>query len=457
MSAREKAPKGLGSTSVNETAPDNNDAIEEFTSESTPASTPTPTPRLVPPIEKPPNLWRARLAKTGAKGGPPKKTLMNCLIALRYAPEWQGVLRYNAFNHAIELHRAPPWLKADGNWEVCAWTDYDDMMLTEWLQKEKIDIQTRTAADAAYVAAKENPWHPVKLYLEALKWDGEKQIDKWLHRYLGAEDSEYHAAIGKRWLISGIARILNPGPDCKADCVLVLEGEQGLQKSTALRILASPWFLDDLRQFGSKDAAMKITGRWIIEIAELTAMNESTVEACKSFFGQTMDCFRPPYGRRVIDAPRQCIFAASTNKNIFLKDETGDRRYWPVTCASIDVAALKVDRDQLWAEAQELYKQGHCWWLETPEMRGLAEEEQRMRFEADPWENSIREFLRPCKEVTPEEVLQEKFEFPLEDITKTLRNRVSSILRHLKWVRVRQKTAKHRDEYVWVRRETTKK
>lgn len=400
-------------------------------------------------------LWKAKLSHTG-KNGPIRRTLANALIPLRLAPEWQGVLFYNAFSHVIELHKAPPWESASARakvWENRAWSDYDDMMLTEWLQKAGIDIQTRIAADATFVVAKENSYHPVQSYLRKLRWDGKPRIDKWLSTYLGAEDTAYHSAIGKRWLISGIARILDPGQDCKADCVLILEGEQGYQKSTALKTLSAPWFLDDLRQFGSKDAAMKISGRWIVELAELTGMNEITIEACKAFFSQVMDCFRPPYGRRVIDAPRQCIFAASTNKNIFLKDETGDRRYWPVTCGPANIDLLKATRDQLWAEAMTLFEQGHPWWLETPELRALAEEEQRMRFDADPWERSIRSYLRAKAETTPEDILDMHFGFEIEDVSKILRNRVSSILRHLKWQRVRTKTKEHRDEYVWVRTE----
>lgn len=400
--------------------------------------------------------WKAKLQKSNGRA---KKTLANALIPLRADPAWKGALHYNDFSHRIEIHRELPWRAPSApaietgpsGLEPRAWGEYDDLMLTEWLQNIGIEIATKIAGEAAYTVARENAYHPVKNFLGALKWDGTARIEKLLITYFGADDTLYHREIGRRWLISGVARILGAGPDCKADCVLVLEGKQGLQKSTALKVLSSPWFLDDLRQFGSKDAAMKIAGRWIIEIAELTAMNEVTVEACKAFFGQTMDCFRPPYGRRVIDAPRQCIFAASTNKNIFLKDETGDRRYWPVACTAIDIAALRRDRDQLWAEAQELYKTGNVWWLDTPELRTAAEEEQRMRFEADPWESEVRNWLRGKTEITPENVLRDLYDFEREQVNKALRNRISSILRHLNWERVRSKKKENRDEYVWIR------
>jgi predicted P-loop ATPase len=415
--------------------------------------------------EKPSNLldlqearWLTKLIRKGGKKAPPKTILANAVIPLRMSKHWRGVLHYNSFSHVIEVHKQPPWPEErDPNWKMRAWTDYDDMMLTEWLQQRAIDVPTRLASDAVFTVAKENSYHPVKDYLDKLQWDEKPRLEKMLHTYFGADDSTYHTAIGMRWMVAGIARILNPGPDCKADHVLILEGEQGLQKSTALRVLSTPWFLDDLRQFGSKDAAMKIAGRWIVEIAELTAMNETTSEACKTFFGQTMDSFRPPYGRRVIDTPRQCIFAASTNKNVFLKDDTGDRRYWPVLCTRIDVEAIKNDRDQLWAEAKALYMRGQQWWLDTPELKALAEEEQRMRFESDPWESSVRSFLRERQKITPEEILTGYFDFDLEDVTRAMRNRMSSILRHLKWSRIRLKDKDHRDDYIWVRSANTLK
>lgn len=435
-------------------------ALEDVESTShtkgTVAKQPAPV-RSKEPVSLAERRWHNMLLLTG-KGdkGKIKGILFNVLIPLRHSPTWEGVLRYNSFSHVIEVVKQPPWpVERDLKWQVRPWTDYDDFMFTAWLQKEGIDVQTRLAYDGILTVATENSYHPVRGYLNGLEWDGVERLNNWLHIYLGAEDSEYHTAVGMRWLVAGVARILNPGPDCKADYVLILEGEQGLQKSTALRILSAPWFLDDLRQFGSKDAAMKIAGRWIVEIAELTAMNEQTIEACKGFFSQTMDSFRPPYGRRIIDAPRQCIFAASTNKNVFLKDETGDRRYWPVLCTKINVELLKNDRDQLWAEAKALYMRGQRWWLDTPELRALAEEEQRMRFEADPWEVTIRKNIRLQTDTTPEYVLRQVFDFEVEEITKAMRNRVSSILRHLKWQRIRRRDKQGHDEYVWIRKVDT--
>ena len=421
-------------------------------SSSPPALTPAPLTPIAP-------LWKSQLLRSG-KGtkGPIRKVLTNAMIPLRQAREWKGALRYNAFSHIVELVKAPPWarLEEGEKWEVRAWSDCDDILYAEWLQKQSIDLSHKIVCDAVFAIAKETEYHPVREYLNTLKWDGKPRLETWLCTYLGVEDSIYSRAVGSRWLISGIARIIAPGVDCKAECVLILEGEQGLLKSTALKTLSTPWFLDHLRKFSSKDAAMQITGRWIIELAELTAMNEVTVEACKMFFSQSMDSFRPPYGKRVIDAPRQCIFAASTNKNVFLKDETGDRRYWPVICTKGDIEALKRDRDQIWAEALQEYRNGKVWWLDTPELRNMAEDEQAQRFEMDGWEVEIKLFLRGRNQITPEQVWDLHFNKENVEINKHVKSRIASVLRHLRWHRERVWSGENRGEYVWVRKNDTR-
>ena len=168
--------------------------------------------------------------------------------------------------------------------------------------------------------------------------------------FLGVPDSPFVRAVGAKWMISAVARIFKPG--CKADCALILEGLQGLGKSTAARVIADPWFSDEIAEFGSKDAAMQLSGVWVIELAELDSMNRAGVDVVKSFISRSNDRFRPPYGRRVTEVRRQCVFVGTVNGNDYLKDETGGRRFWPVQCESIDIDALRRNRTQLWAEAR---------------------------------------------------------------------------------------------------------
>lgn len=381
--------------------------------------------------------WTKALITT--PGGIVKPIFLNALISLREAPMWQGAFRYNSFSLIVELIKPPPWLREGQieNFKIRPWTDHDDALLTEWVQRRGLIVPPQICASAVHTVAKEQSYHPVHEYLSGLAWDGTPRLETWLCKYLSADDGEFNRAVGKRWLISGIARVMKPGPECKADCVLVLQGLQGIGKSSVLQVLAGQWFSDEIRRFGSKDAAMGLGGRWIVELSELSALGDVTLEQTKAFLSQTMDRYRPPYGRYVTDNARQCIFGATTNKESFLKDETGDRRWWPVRCGNLDIAGLRTVRDQLWAEALHCFNQGEVWWLDTPKLRRLAERVQGERFDEDPWEASVLRWLtkRNPEEVTIEGVLSGALGVLPEEANKSHRNRVSAILRFHKWER----------------------
>jgi predicted P-loop ATPase len=166
-------------------------------------------------------------------------------------------------------------------------------------------------------------------------------------------------------------------------------------KSTALRTLAGDeFFTDDIAELGSKDSVLQTRGVWIIELSELDAMTRGEVGRVKSFMSRQVDRIRPPYGRRLIDAPRECIFAGTVNKDTYLKDETGGRRFWPIRCGVINVSALARDRDQLWAEASERFRSGDKWWIDSKELMESAAEEVQARYEGDPWDDLIVEWLK---------------------------------------------------------------
>lgn len=244
------------------------------------------------------------------------------------------------------------------------WTSDHDVRAAAWFQHAGIGVSPRVAAQAVEVVARGHPYHPVREYLCGCIWDGTPRLDRWASRYLGAEDTLYVRAVTTRWLISAVARILDPG--CKADCVLILEGRQGLGKSTALRILGGEWFADEIAVLGTKDAAMQVAGVWIIELAELDSLTHAAADRVKAFVSRPTDRFRPPYGSRVIEQPRQSVFAGSVNHSAYLRDETGARRFWPLACTAIDLDALGRDRDQIWAETRQRYLSGERWWLDTP-------------------------------------------------------------------------------------------
>jgi predicted P-loop ATPase len=226
-----------------------------------------------------------------------------------------------------------------------------------------------------------------------LKWDGTKRIDGWLSLYLGTKPSDYTAAVGERWLTSAVARIKQPG--AKVDTCLILESaKQGRLKSTALKTIAGEWFTDEIADLGSKDSAMQTRGVWIIEIAELDSMSRGDVGKIKAFMSRSTDRFRPPYGKRLIESPRQCVFAGSVNLSTYLRDETGGRRFWPVSTGTIRIDKLARDRDQLWAEAVDRYRSGSAWWLDTEKLNSLAEIEQAARYEGDPWDELVAEWVK---------------------------------------------------------------
>ncbi|HUZ31474.1 MAG TPA: virulence-associated E family protein [Xanthobacteraceae bacterium] len=293
--------------------------------------------------------------------GRPQGNLFNVLHALRHSPEWQGSLAYDEFNNRVLTLQPPPW----GGPAVEKWGNVEETSACAWVQQQEIPAAAGTVGRAVQTVAAENHVHPVRDYLNGLIWDGTQRLDNWLTTYLDVEATEYVAAIGPRFLISAVARIFQPG--CQVDHMLVLEGPQGRQKSTALRTLARTWFTDRLSPVGTKDSAIEVAGAWLIEMAELDALTKATNSAIKSFVTRREDQFRPPYGKHLIDQPRQCVFAGTINPvGGYLKDPMGARRFWPVACGRIDLSSLERNSNQLWAEAVFCYRAGTKWWLETP-------------------------------------------------------------------------------------------
>jgi hypothetical protein len=359
--------------------------------------------------------------------------LANAIAAFRHAPEWGGVLAFNEFALGTVALKATPW----GIVPKGEWTDHEDRLAAEWLQRQGILVSVDVAGQAVQTAARDHAFHPVKAYLQGLQWDGVQRVDGWLSAYLGTADTEYARAVGSRWLISAVARIFRPG--AKVDCCLILEGPQGIRKSTALRTLAGEFFTDELADLGSKDAAMQTRGVWIIELSELDSLSHSEVARIKAFMTRTTDRFRPPYGMRLLESPRQCVFAGTVNHSTYLRDETGGRRFWPITCGRIDVEGLARDRDQLWAEAKARFDAGCVWWLDTAELVQMASDEQTERYEGDPWEEVIGRWTEDRPSVSISEVLERCLQKPQGLWTQSDKNRAARCLRFLGWERYRER------------------
>lgn len=296
--------------------------------------------------------------------GTPESDVFNCLIVLKYDPALKGKIRLDEFAHRLVVIDDLPWRGKD---ETPYWTDTDDACLRNYFATKYLIKGKGIIDDALQEVTQANKFHPVREYLTGLTWDGECRVDTLFIDYIGAEDTEYIRAVTRKWMCGAIARVMVPG--IKFDTAIVLYGAQGLGKSLILERLGRKWFNNSLVDIKTKDALEQIQGSWINELAELAPTYKNDNEIVKAFISRTSDRFRSPYGRRTEEYPRQCVFAGSTNNLMFLKDRTGNRRFWPIT-GDKDRKTKNAwditqdDIDQLWAEAYYYWSNGESLVLE---------------------------------------------------------------------------------------------
>ncbi len=355
-------------------------------------------------------------------------------ISLMIRHKWEpGTLGYDEFANKVMLLKELPF-DTPVKGIARQWTDQDDAQVAMWVARVHgiPSVPIEAVYHAVESEALHNSYHPVKEYLEKLQWDGTPRIDQWLQTYLGVEDSPYAQAVGSKWLISAVSRVTVPG--CQADTMLVLEGEQGVGKSTVVRaLIGTDWFSDDLADFKSKDSAMQLQGVWGLELAELDQLARAEVTNVKAFLTRQVDHYRPPYGRRVVDVKRSCVFVGTCNNYEWAKDETGNRRFWPVRCTYISVDAVSRDRDQLWAEALVRYRSGEQWFL-TGEILEGAREEQAKRLPTESWQEKVDTFIAGKPVVSVDEILDQALFVPVERWNQTTKNKVAICLKRAGWV-----------------------
>lgn len=369
------------------------------------------------------------------KKGTPIANLANALRGMRSDPALRSSFAFDEMRQSQMLTRSIP----------AAVTDEDIISLQEFLQKAGLKTLGKDTAKSAIISyAGSRKYHPVKAQLNALSWDGTARLNSWLTTYLGAEPCEYTRIIGPQFLISMVARIFRPG--CKVDHMLVLEGQQGILKSMACGALAGEiYFSDSLPEITmTKDCSVHLRGKWLIEIAEMHAFNRADATHLKSFLSRTHERYRPPYGMMEVEEPRQCVFIGTSNKEAYLRDETGGRRFWPVKCGTIDIEALRRDRDQLLAEAVHLFKTGAKWWPDKELEKQFIEPEQEARYEFDEWYDAITHKLDAL--VTPRttipDIAQSALSLPIERLGIFEQKRIAAILRKRGWVAQRDKHAR---------------
>jgi len=352
---------------------------------------PKRTKKPAAPIAINDRRWRIGLLANSA--GKYKNLEHNIAQILNLHPAWQGVIAYDRFASKLYAMKAPPFAGKSENTNAYPrpWTDWDTGSTMTWFQRTEgilIDA-TRSSTDTAIDQVGQlNGFNPVRDYLESLHWDATPRLPQLLSKYFGAEPNEYLAAVGTAWLISAIARVMQPG--CQADYMLVLEGSQGARKSSALRELFSDAWFTDARISLNDEGLKKLRGKWCVEIAELESFRGKAATEIKAFITSRVDHYRDSYGRRPQDYPRTCVMAGTTNEREYLVDRTGNRRFWPVLCGSIDLVSLRLDRDQLWAEAYARYQSKEQWWLED---ETGARDEQRKRELREPWFEIIAAWL----------------------------------------------------------------
>ncbi|MCU7845318.1 MAG: virulence-associated E family protein [Candidatus Thiodiazotropha sp. (ex Monitilora ramsayi)] len=397
--------------------------------------------------------WFRGLDRT--EGGVIKQHLANLETILLNDFRWNGVLAYCDFSYRIIMRQDPPLQSQAGEW-----TDADAARLRAWFHRSyRMQPPPRTEiVDAILIASQRHRFHPVREYLEKLRWDKKPRLLGWLRSAFDAADNrDYLAVVGEKFLIGAVARVMRPG--CKMDNVLILEGEQGRGKSTAVAILFGDWFSDAPLPIGDKDGYQMIQGVWGAELAELDSFNKAETTAAKAFFSQRRDRYRPSYGHNAQDFPRQTIFIGTTNQDEYLKDYSGNRRYWPVKCRDVDTEWLTEHRDQLWAEAMVRFNDGQTWWVFDDAQRKLVEEQQDSRLQRDPWEDRLMEFLstNTAQYFSSYILLTEAIALDAAHIQRAHQNRLAPIMKSLGWVKNRKllpdpmKIDKKRQQWIYVR------
>ena len=335
--------------------------------------------------------WVKELTYT--EQGKVKSTISNFLLIIENDPMLKGNIAYNEFSNRAVVIGQLPWRSKDNKSD---WSDTDDSGLREFIEKYYGISSTTKCADALALVFERYTFHPIKDYFKNLLWDGVERINTLFIDYLGAEDSNYTKTVTRKIIVAAVARVFNPG--CKFDNMPVLSGKQGLGKSTIIKKLGQEWYSDSLTTVNGKEAYEQLQGVWILEMGEMMATKKADIEATKHFLSKTEDIYRVAYGRRTSRFPRQCIFIGTTNDREFLRDRTGNRRFWPIDvavnkpCKNVWDDFTKYEIDQVWAEAIELWNQGEPLYLSGEEEKE-AQRQQEEHSEESAKAGLIQEYL----------------------------------------------------------------
>lgn len=377
--------------------------------------------------------------------------LANALMALRKAPELEGLVAYDQMMRQLMFTRGIANSRMKDTYHRRPVEDAEVSVVQEWMQRNCMKrITKETVQQALEQVGRENAFHPVRDYMNSVKWDGIKRLSRWMITYLGCseEKKDYLESIGRWFFLSMIARTFNPG--CKCDYMVILEGEQGLKKSTACGIIAGEWFSDNLPEIRGGDevrVAQHLRGKLLIEIGELSSMKGAAAEALKTFITRRDERYIAKYGRNEVHEARQCVFIGTTNQANYLHDETGARRFWPVKVgAEIKLDDLKRDRDQLFAEAVAAYKAKEQYWPSREFERKHIETEQSERYVEDAWEPILANHLEVggsnAKPTTLAELARRALGIEPGHLHHPAPQRIANILKRLGWTQKREENVR---------------
>ena len=379
---------------------------------------------------------------------------LKCLKVFENNDELRGLFKFNEFSGEIEFTKDVGWsrfIKKNSKLE-----DGHLIELRTFIGKNYyFNFNKNDIYDAVYSVAINNPYHPIKSYLEGLQWDGRTRIDHWLASICGVEYNQYTQDAGRKVLLAAIARVYRPG--CKFDFMMILESNQGAGKSTLLEILAGSKFYASI-SLGqtTKDLVDSMRGKWIMEVKEMQGFHRSEVEKVKAILDTGKDTVRLSYGRLARDFERSSIMVGTMNpqkENKYLIDETGNRRFWPIACSGkIQLDLLVLERDQMWAEALQRYRLEPLY-LENPiaEVKAIEEQEARMSHD-DPWDIEIAKWIADkerlgAREITVGQIMTECLKIPIERQNKGYSGRVGRSLAKTNWVRLQRTTRTERGYY----------
>lgn len=339
--------------------------------------------------------WIAEL-ETEGKSGKIKNTIDNVVLILSNDEHLKGRLGFNEFEQRETAMKALPWDKNVSKYPrpLC---DADDAQIRLYLERGYGITGREKITDGLTIVTRKNAYHPVRDYLDSLSWDGVGRLDTLFIDLFGAPDTEYTRAVTRKAFAAAVSRIYTPG--CKYDYVLVLVGEQGIGKSTVFARMGGDWFSDSMPELKDQKALEAVQGSWIIELGELDGLRRVDVNSVKHFVSKREDRFRVAYGKRVEHFPRRCVFFGTTNEEDFLRDVTGNRRFWVVNCKGAKGTVLVWEYltpaivAQLWAEAKERFSQGEPLYLAEDGLEEEARIIQDKHLEKDERSGLVSEYL----------------------------------------------------------------